>query len=182
MSRAQRVVVTGANGQVGLDLIDTLAGVRPPGASATFEPDGRLVDSREFEVLALSHHELDITDDESVRRSFTNVRPDVVVNLAAYTAVDRAESDEANCFAVNASATGFLSQACQSVGAHFITISTDYVFDGEKGAGYVEDDAKMCIRDSEAYIPRCTGDACGRCVSTRDLVPPKLPMSASSSC
>ncbi len=141
MSRAQRVVVTGANGQVGLDLIDTLAGVRPPGASATFEPDGRLVDSREFEVLALSHHELDITDDESVRRSFTNVRPDVVVNLAAYTAVDRAESDEANCFAVNASATGFLSQACQSVGAHFITISTDYVFDGEKGAGYVEDDA-----------------------------------------
>jgi dTDP-4-dehydrorhamnose reductase len=99
-----------------------------------------MVDSREFDVLALSHHELDITDDDALRRSLTNVRPDVVVNLAAYTAVDRAESDEATCFAVNAKATGFLSQACRSVGAHFITISSDYVFDGKKGSGYVEDD------------------------------------------
>ena len=72
--------------------------------------------------------------------AIATTRPDVIVHLAAYTQVDRAESDRDTCFAVNAQATETMSLAAHDVGAHLITISTDYVFDGTKGSGYVEDD------------------------------------------
>jgi dTDP-4-dehydrorhamnose reductase len=75
-----------------------------------------------------------------VRRALAAARPDVIVHLAAYTAVDRAETEEALCFDVNAAGTESLSLAAKENGAHLIAISTDYVFDGNKGAGYVEDD------------------------------------------
>ena len=139
MSRAPRVLVTGAAGQVGLDLLDVLGGNVPLGGDAGFQPDGRRVGENEFEVIGVTRHELDVCDPELVRRALEATRPDVVVHLAAYTAVDRAEEDREKCFAVNATATGILSNAAEGVGAHFITISTDYVFDGTKGA-YVEED------------------------------------------
>jgi len=135
-----RVVVTGAAGQVGVDLVDTLAGDVPPGARRDFCPDGQPIRTDEFEVAALTRHELDVTDHEAVERVLQATRPDVVVNLAAYTAVDAAQSDHEACRRLNALAPGALSAACERVGAHFITVSTDYVFDGEKGSGYVEDD------------------------------------------
>ena len=141
MSRATRVMVTGAGGQVGVDLMDTLDGASPLGADPSFQPDARTIGADEFETLGLSHHDLDITDAEAVRRAVRTARPDVLVHLGAYTAVDRAERDVAACYAVNATATETLSRACADVGAHFITISTDYVFDGSKGGAYVEDDA-----------------------------------------
>jgi len=133
-------LVTGAGGQVGVDLMDTLGGASPLGADPSFQPDGRIVGADEFETLGLSHHDLDITDALAVRRAFNIARPDVVVHLAAYTAVDRAEHDVAACYAVNAAATEWLSGAARDVGAHFIAISTDYVFDGTKGDAYGEDD------------------------------------------
>lgn len=139
MTRATRVLVTGAAGQVGLDLLDVLRGDVPLGGDAAFQPDGRRIDPDEFEVIGLTRHELDVRNTELVRRALDAARPDVVVHLAAYTAVDRAEADRDTCFAVNAAATGTLSNAANEQGAHFITISTDYVFDGAKGA-YVEDD------------------------------------------
>ncbi len=140
MSRATRVLVTGAGGQVGVDLMDVLAGATPLGAATNFQPDGRVVTSDEFEVLGLTHHELDITDRDAVMRSVATARPDVIVHLAAYTAVDRAEEESARCFAVNSAGTESLSLAAHHHGAHLIALSTDYVFDGNKGAGYVEDD------------------------------------------
>ena len=66
MSNTTRVLVTGAGGQVGVDLVDTLAGQTPLGGDSTFVPDGRRIDADEFEVLALGHHDLDITDRDRV--------------------------------------------------------------------------------------------------------------------
>lgn len=141
MSRPTRVMVTGAAGQVGVDLLDVLAGDVPLGGDPTFQPDGRVIDRDEFEVLGLSHHELDVSDPVAVRRAVAAARPDVIVHLAAYTAVDRAQVEEDRCFAVNAVGTEAMSLAAKECNAHLITISTDYVFDGNKGASYVEEDA-----------------------------------------
>jgi dTDP-4-dehydrorhamnose reductase len=135
-----RVLITGAAGQVGVDLVDTLRGVAFPGESPAYLPDGRPVGEGEFEVLALAHRDLDITDVRAVRLALDTARADVVVNLAAYTSVDRAEDDESACAATNRDAVGVLSAASDAAGAHFVTLSTDYVFDGEKGAAYVERD------------------------------------------
>ncbi len=140
MSPATRVLVTGAGGQVGLDLMDILHGSTPPGADPSFQPDGRLVEPGEFEALGLTHHELDVTDRAAVTRALEAARPDVIVHLAAYTAVDRAEEDADRCFEVNEEGTLIMSHGARDVGARLITISTDYVFDGTKGSAYVEYD------------------------------------------
>jgi dTDP-4-dehydrorhamnose reductase len=134
------VLVTGASGQVGVDLLDVLGGVTPLGGDDTFQPDDRSVRSNEFDVVGLTRRELDVTDRDAVLRSLRNVRPDVIVHLAAYTAVDRAEGDVEACFAVNELGTASMSLGALDVGAHLITISTDYVFDGMKGEPYVEFD------------------------------------------
>jgi len=141
VNRATRVLVTGAAGQVGVDLVDVLAGRVPPGGDRSFQPDERAVPEGEFEVLALTRHELDVADRDAVHRAVRAARPDVIVHLGAYTAVDRAEVEEAACFAVNAAGAESMSIAARENGAHLIAISTDYVFDGNKGAAYVEDDA-----------------------------------------
>jgi len=140
VNRATRVLVTGAAGQVGVDFVDVLEGVIPPGGDRSFQPDKRSVPGGEFEVLALTRHELDVADTDAVRRAVQAARPDVIVHLAAYTAVDRAETEESTCFAVNAAGTESMSRAAKESGAHLIAISTDYVFDGNKGGAYVEDD------------------------------------------
>jgi dTDP-4-dehydrorhamnose reductase len=141
VSRATRVLVTGAGGQVGVDLVDVLAGLVPPGGDWSFQPDERAVPEGEFEVLGLTRRDLDVADLDAVHRAVQAAQPDVIVHLAAYTAVDRAETEESLCFAVNAAATEAISLAAKESAAHLITISTDYVFDGNKGAAYVEDDA-----------------------------------------
>ncbi len=136
-----RVLVTGAHGQVGRDLLDHLRGTLPPGGDPAFEPDATPVGPGEFEVVGLTRAELDVTDPASVARALSMARPDVVVNLAAYTAVDRAEDDAAACYAVNETGPALLSAGCAETGAHLVTVSTDYVFDGTKGEAYVEGDA-----------------------------------------
>ncbi|MGH3732658.1 MAG: dTDP-4-dehydrorhamnose reductase [Acidimicrobiales bacterium] len=140
MSQATRVLVTGAAGQVGVDLIDVLTGVTPLGGDATFQPDARPVNRGEFDPIGLARRDLDVTDTDSVVATLRDVRPDVVVHLAAYTAVDRAEGDADNCFNVNEHGVLNMSRGAQDVGAHLITISTDYVFDGRKGEAYLEHD------------------------------------------
>ncbi len=140
MTRATRVLVTGAAGQVGVDLMDTLRALPVPGADEHYWADARGVDVGEFDVLALTRHDVDFTDETALATAVDRARADVIVNLAAYTAVDRAEADAATCYAVNDAAVGALSRAAAEVGSHLITISTDFVFDGAKGASYVEDD------------------------------------------
>ena len=76
MNRPLRVLVTGAGGQVGVDLVDILRGELPGGASSTYLPDARAVEDDEFEVLALTHHELDITDRDRVSAALHATRPE----------------------------------------------------------------------------------------------------------
>ncbi len=140
MSAPVRVLVTGAAGQVGVDLVDVLNAVLPPGADAAFQPDGTPIGAEEFDVLGVTHHELDVTDRDATARAIRATRPDVIVHLAAYTRVDRAEVDADTCYDVNATGTETMSLAAHDIGAHLISISTDYVFDGRKGASYIEGD------------------------------------------
>jgi dTDP-4-dehydrorhamnose reductase len=113
-------LVTGGSGQVGYELVRELA------------PIGR--------VVAPTRSQLDIADLDSIRRIAREVAPTVIVNAAAYTAVDQAESDEDACRQANAVAPGVLAEEARALGATLVHYSTDYVFDGTKGAPYTEDD------------------------------------------
>jgi len=110
-----RFLVTGAGGMLGQDLLAALAG---------------------REVTALSRSDLDVTDLDAVRVAVAG--HDVVINAAAYTKVDDAESDEESAFTVNATAAGHLATATAEVGAILVQVSTDYVFDGTATTPYAE--------------------------------------------
>lgn len=116
MSAETRFLVTGARGMLGRDLEAALAG-RP--------------------VTLLGRADLDVTDPEAVADAVHG--HDVVVNAAAYTAVDAAETDEATALAVNGTAVGHLAQAAAASGAKLVQVSTDYVFDGTATEPYSED-------------------------------------------
>ncbi|CAG0933453.1 MAG: dTDP-4-dehydrorhamnose reductase [Rhodocyclaceae bacterium] len=114
------ILLTGKNGQVGWELARALL------------PLGN--------VAAFDHAGLDLADAAAVRRKLDEVRPDAIVNAAAYTAVDRAESEPELASAINAAAPALLAQEAARRGALLIHYSTDYVFDGAKAAPYVETD------------------------------------------
>ena len=116
-----KVAVTGAGGQVGFEML-------------------RLADDH-LEVAAFDRRGLDITDEEQIERRLTECEPDLVVNCAAYTAVDRAEDEPAVAHWVNAEAVGSLGRTCARRGIGMVHLSTDYVFDGTRDGAYTEDDA-----------------------------------------
>ena len=92
------------------------------------------------DVIGFGHSELDVTDAAAVERKLDLERPDVVVNCAAWTDVDGAEEAEEAAMAVNGAGAGNLAAAAAAVGASVVYVSSDYVFDGAKGAPYVEAD------------------------------------------
>ncbi len=92
------------------------------------------------EVISYSRSELDIADRDAVTATIDQIKPDAVVNCAAFTNVDGAEKNEAACYAANADGPENLAVACREYGVKFLTISTDYVFDGAKDGFYVESD------------------------------------------
>jgi dTDP-4-dehydrorhamnose reductase len=116
----QRVLITGANGQLGHALRDRL----PAGLDARFA--GRA--------------ELDISDENAVQATLAQWRPDVVINAAAYTAVDRAEQEWQLALAANGTGPGHLAAACARQGTRLVHVSTDFVFDGCSGRPYRPDD------------------------------------------
>jgi len=115
---SDRILVTGSGGRLGSE-IRRLFGAR---ATAADLP------------------ELDLTDRESVRRVVSRCRPRLVINTAAYTHVDRAESEPDLCWEVNLRGVERLVEACRQAGAALVQISTDYVFDGRKRSAYLESD------------------------------------------
>lgn len=117
---SDRWLVVGAGGQLGSDLLRVLAD-RPPGS-----------------VIGLARAELDVTDENAVQAAFSEFAPAVVINAAAYTAVDAAESDESGAIAGNVTAPQILAQAAVRSGARLVHVSTDYVFDGSATAPYDE--------------------------------------------
>jgi dTDP-4-dehydrorhamnose reductase len=116
-----KILLTGKNGQVGFELQRALA------------PLG--------EVVAVGQADCDLADADALRALVRRVAPDVIVNPAAYTAVDKAESDPAGAQAVNAVAPGVLGEEGARLGALVVHFSTDYVFDGKQDAPYAEGDA-----------------------------------------
>ncbi|MBV8972504.1 MAG: NAD(P)-dependent oxidoreductase, partial [Sphingomonadaceae bacterium] len=116
-----RVLVAGAGGQLGRALQASDA----PGVTIVAPPEA----------------EFDITDADAVARIVGEARPDVLVNAAAYTAVDRAESDEATARRINVNAVGTLASAARNAGAGFVHVSTDFVFDGTAHRPYPPDAA-----------------------------------------
>ena len=115
-----RILLTGKNGQVGWELARTLASLG--------------------EVLAPERSSLDLAVPDQIVSAVRSVRPDVVINAAAYTAVDQAESEPDRAHAINATAAGILAEEAKRAGALCIHYSTDYVFDGSKPSPYVEED------------------------------------------
>src|SRR5271165_4019118 len=125
-----RVAVTGAKGQVSTALVEKAG--------------------PEFEILTLSRPAFSLEDRDAVLAGIEAARPDVVVNAAAYTSVDRAESEEDLAMRVNGEGTGYVGEAAARVGAALLHLSTDYVFDGRLDRAYREDD------------PTCPTSAYGR--------------------
>jgi dTDP-4-dehydrorhamnose reductase len=117
-----KILILGANGQLGRELT-VCAG------------------SFGLEAVGLDVESIDITDVTSVGRAVSENSPAVVINAAAYTAVDQAESDPAQAFAVNRDGPAHVATVCARAKIPLIHVSTDFVFDGQKGAPYVETDA-----------------------------------------
>lgn len=126
-----KVLLIGANGQVGRDLQRSLAFADTLIATTR---DGQLADGSQGMAL-------DVTRLDHIRDLIRTQRPDVVVNASAYTAVDRAESEPELAFRVNAEAPGAMAESCAEVGSRLIHFSTDYVFDGSATRPYREDHA-----------------------------------------
>jgi dTDP-4-dehydrorhamnose reductase len=92
------------------------------------------------DIVFLGRDQLDLANEETIEASLTAVKPDIIINAAAYTDVDQAEEDRDLAFAVNASGVGEAARVAAKLGAAFLHISTDYVFDGSKLGAYVETD------------------------------------------
>ena len=116
----RRILLTGKNGQVGSELAQLLP--------------------RLGHLTALGRQELDLSNIHDIRQAIQEVRPSLIVNAAAYTAVDRAEKEEALARAINADAPAVIAEEAKKIGAAVVHYSTDYVFDGTKRAPYTEDD------------------------------------------
>jgi dTDP-4-dehydrorhamnose reductase len=114
-----KVLITGAAGQVGRAMV-------------------QLCTTAGDDVVAAGRATLDVADRDAVLAAVSTLRPDVVVNPAAYTDVDGCERDPDRAYAANTLAVRHLAEACRRAGSHLVHISTDYVFDGRKGAPYVE--------------------------------------------
>ena len=116
-----KILLIGKNGQVGWELRRTLAPLA--------------------EVVAVDYPEINFTDSPALRQLVAKINPSVVVNAAAYTAVDKAETETELCRQINAVAPGVLAEEAEEIGALLVHYSTDYIFDGTKTSPYVETDA-----------------------------------------
>ncbi|MCU0608944.1 MAG: dTDP-4-dehydrorhamnose reductase [Chitinispirillaceae bacterium] len=116
-----RILVAGSNGMLGTDMT-------------------ALARAAGHDVIGLDFPDIDITHSDSIRRHCDAIKPDAIINCAAYTAVDACETNEAIAYSVNTEGVGNLAQCAQEAGCTLVHISTDYVFDGTKRSPYIESD------------------------------------------
>ena len=145
MKDMEKVLITGANGQLGRELVKT----------APFS----------CEIKALNKQDLDICQPAKVENIFATFKPKLVINAAAYTAVDMAEDEPEKAFSVNAEGAGILARNATRYGARFIYISTDFVFDGRQSRPYKPDDTPHPLGtygksklEGERLVSRATDD------------------------
>lgn len=119
--RRLKPLITGAKGQLG----------------TSFQ---KLFKSLDINFVATDINELDITNYDAIQQFIENKDINMIINCAAYNNVDGAEDDKENCYAINSHAPYYVAKAAKSIDAIFVTYSTDFVFDGKKGAPYTEDD------------------------------------------
>jgi len=120
----KKILLTGVNGQVGHALRQTFLNH----------------DSLSAAVVSLDRSQLDLTDRDAIRRVVQAIKPDLIINPAAYTAVDKAETESALAYAINATAPQTFAEEAARAGARLIHFSTDYVYAGRKAGAYVEED------------------------------------------
>ena len=120
MIKYPTILLTGVNGQVGFELQRILAKLG--------------------KVHALDRNQLDLSNTDSIRQIVRSIKPDLIVNPAAYTAVDKAESESELAYAINATAPAILAEEAKTHGIAMVHYSTDYVYDGAKLSPYVESD------------------------------------------
>ncbi|MEJ0102857.1 MAG: dTDP-4-dehydrorhamnose reductase [Bacteroidota bacterium] len=116
-----KVAIIGGNGQLGTDLVETL--------------------SVENEVVGLNHADIEITDIDNVKKVLTSIKPDIVLNTAAYHDVPKCEQLPEQAFKINGVGVLNLAKVCNNAGIRFLHYSTDYVFDGKKQKPYTEEDS-----------------------------------------
>ena len=121
----QKILLTGVNGQVGHAL------------QKAFSENHAFAGT----LVSLDRNQLDLTDQNAIRRAVVAIQPDLIINPAAYTAVDKAESESELAYAINAVAPQILAEEAARIGARLIHFSTDYVYAGNKVGAYFEDDA-----------------------------------------
>lgn len=119
---APKILLLGKIGQVGWELQRTLAPLGP--------------------MVCVDYPEVDFANTDSVRNQIQSIKPGLILNAAAYTAVDKAESDARLAMQINGVAPGILAEEAKKIGAWLVHYSTDYVFDGKKGSPYVEQDTR----------------------------------------
>jgi len=147
-----KIAVLGSSGQLGSDFI------------RIFAEAGR------YEVVPLDHTQIEVTNQESVRRTLADVCPNIVVNCAAFHRVDECEDRPEEAFRVNTLGALHVARSCSNLNALCVYISTDYVFDGEKGEPYTEKDAPCPInvygtsKLAGEYLVR---NACPQCLIVR---------------
>ncbi|WP_234495030.1 dTDP-4-dehydrorhamnose reductase [Vibrio maritimus] len=141
-----KVLITGSHGQVGHCLVNVLSA------------------RDNIEVFAYDREDLDITNEAQVNSVVAELKPDVIINCAAHTAVDKAETDIEMSYAINRDGPSYLAKAAESLSALMLHISTDYVFDGDKSLPYVETDkpnpkgvyGQSKLAGEEAVIANCS--------------------------
>lgn len=117
-----RLLLIGAQGMLGRDLVEVFN--RDPG----------------YKLTAWAKSDLDITNQQAISQKINQLSPEIIINAAAFTAVDECEQKVELCNLINGAAVGYLAQAAAGVGAVMVHFSTDYVFDGQKKEGYLESD------------------------------------------
>ena len=144
-----KILVTGAGGLVGRAMVKVCADAGD-------------------QIVGLNHTDLDVADEQKVNATIERERPELVINCAAWTDVDGCELDPQHAQEANARGPEFLASACRSIDAQFITISTDYVFDGEKDGFYTQHDEPKPI--SIYGMSKLEGERRSQLVNPRTIV------------